>query len=147
MSQLVNSTGINNKNNAFPSRTFIIENSLFPCQNGTFFPQVELLETIEVTLTPGYIFYDILKISLLIVIELLVVFGTANYVLYSKLKSLKKKLSKIKDKSKVTDLFEELDIMRKNMVSSSVGIKSKQTAVEMREQMENRARRINSEMR
>lgn len=65
---LVNSTSINNKGNVFPSRTFIIENSLFPCQNGTFYPEVELLETISMTLWPDYLFYDALKISVLIII-------------------------------------------------------------------------------
>lgn len=103
-----------------------------------------MLETIEVTLVPNYIFFDALKISLLVLIELLVIFGTANYVLYAKFKSLKKKLVKIKEKSKVTDLFEELDLMRKNFVSSAVGAKSRQPPIEMRENYEGRGRRINS---
>jgi hypothetical protein len=76
--------------------TLIIDNTLFPCLEGTYYPEVELLQTVSTTLEPDYYFFDALKISLLVIIEVLIVMCTWDIVLYRRLKSLKKKLARLK---------------------------------------------------
>lgn len=80
------------------------------------------------TLWPDYLFFDAVKISLLIIIELLVIVGTANYVMYGKLRHLRKNLAKIKEKNTVSDLFTSLEEMKK-CGDPVMGIKSKQTSL------------------
>lgn len=92
---------------------------MYPCQNGTYYPEVELLQTISTTIVPNYLFFDILKISLLVIIEFLIVLCTWNIVLYRKLRSLKKKVAKHKERNQSRDLFNSLDEMKLSMLSGS----------------------------
>jgi|JI9StandDraft_2_1071091.scaffolds.fasta_scaffold507070_1 hypothetical protein len=94
------STGRNNKNGSLSGMTFIVDNTMYPCQNGTYYPEVELLQTISVTLWPDYFFFDTLKISLLVIIELVIILCTWNIVLYRKLRSIRKRLKKLRDRNK-----------------------------------------------
>lgn len=70
--------------------------------------------------------------------------GTANYVLYGKLRRLKKKLAEIKEKSKVSDLFTSLDEMKKTTHGVN---KPRQAPMELREYIEGRPKRLNSDAR
>lgn len=113
--------------------TFIFDNTMYPCKNGTYYPEVELLQTLSATLEPNELFFVALKASLLVIIELLVVLCTWNIVLYRKLRSLKKRLKKLRDRSKERDLFSSLDEMKKSMLSASMqqnALRRAQTTVE-----------------
>ena len=114
------SEGFEGDNNE-TSINLIIDNSHFPCQEGTYFPQVDLFQQLKTTIIPNMTYFYLSKALLLVLILLLLLLGTTNSIMLVKYQQIRKQLAKSILKTKD---MEKVEVIRLKIEENEIQEKS-----------------------